>query len=643
MKKKIAVLGCAWSVYFVKEFLQGLQNTAKELNADIYYFNAYNFVEFSGFPNYTGFAVYNLINYEEYDGIIVLSDLISNQRVLERERLRIIKSGKPAFAINKKLEGLSFFRVDNYSGAYELMSHLIKEHGYKDFAYITGKETAIDIAERYKAYRVALQDNNIKINMDNVFEIENCSYYTAYNFFKNYLKEGKPLPEVFVCANDLIASAILKNAEENNIKVPEQLKVVGYDDIYYAKSIIPSITTVNNNVGNVASEVLKQLLSPEYQLKELSIKSTPVFRNTCGCESQIASEQKLFNLSILDNLNQSEEFSSQLEKIEEIFTEASDVFTLLTNLDILFANSHKFEGSDFCIYLRSDWANIMVESVENLPQNLSFGSQVQSIISIQGDKKFLREFIETKQLMPSKMQAGESNLYIFMPIYNHSFVFGYYVAKNNLAMIDNRFGYTWTKTFGTCLERFRKKNMYKQMSQQFLKLSTRDSLSGMLNRVGLEKLAKPFYAQNKKNGLTSVLFFVDINKMKHINDNFGHLHGDLAVKTIAAAVMEVVPKNWLPIRYGGDEFLVVGNSKNYNGEDYCTMIQQRVAKKTSVMHLPYNLSASVGTYSVPPNSTLSLEEAVEKVDEIMYAQKEQMHKMMENQSNQIVQPNPGAQ
>lgn len=44
------------------------------------------------------------------------------------------------------------------------------------------------------------------------------------------------------------------------------------------------------------------------------------------------------------------------------------------------------------------------------------------------------------------------------------------------------------------------------------------------------------------------------------------------------------------------------------------------------MKLPYNLSASVGTYSVPPSSSLTLEEAVEKVDEIMYEKKQAFHK-----------------
>ena len=56
------------------------------------------------------------------------------------------------------------------------------------------------------------------------------------------------------------------------------------------------------------------------------------------------------------------------------------------------------------------------------------------------------------------------------------------------------------------------------------------------------------------------------------------------------------------------------------------MIQERLKAKTSRMRLPYSLTASVGTYSVPPQSTLTLEEAVENVDSIMYEQKQAFHK-----------------
>lgn len=626
MKKKIAVLACGWAQYFLYDFLQGVEKIAKENNADVYIFNCYDYVEFSGYPNATGFSIYRLINYEEYDGIIILSDLIKNPRVLEMERQRILKSGKPAVSINLKLKDISCMRIDNYTGFYELVTHLIKEHNARNLFYIDGNETSLDFAERRKAFRMALQDNQIELNRENIFTVEHSSFNYGYNAASEIFSSDRKLPDAIVCANDLIALGVLKAAAERNIKIPEQLKIAGYDGNYFARNVIPAISTVNDNAFKIGTESAKRVLTGFTEVQDFKIKSMPIYQGSCGCESKIITDQKLFSLKFLSEISQSENFAAQLNQIEEIFTDAADVFTLLTNLELFFSKSHTFEGSDFCIFLKADWASVLINSEENLPQNLSYGNQVQAITSIQNNVKYPREIIKTKDLIPSKMHSDECNTFLFIPIFNHSYVHGYFVCKNSLSMISNYHGHQWTRTFGACIERFRKKNMYKQMSQQFLRLSTRDALSGMLNRVGMEKLAKPFYQQNKHNGLTTVLFFVDINSMKTINDKFGHLHGDLAVKTIAQAVLQVVPRNWLCIRYGGDEFLVVGNSKNYNGEDYCKMITQMVLKKSSTMHLPYNLSASVGTLSVPANSPLSLEEAIEKVDEIMYEQKQMFHK-----------------
>ena len=626
MKKKIAVLICGWSTYFVKDFINGMIRATKDKDIDLYIFNAYNYTEYSGFLNYTGFSIFSLIHYQDFDGVVILSDLIDNVRILEKERQKILKAGIPAIAINKALNGLSCIRVDNYTGLYEMMEHLIKVHGLKDFAFITGKETSVDIAERYKAYRTALTDNQIKIDMEQVFTINACNYHYAYSFFKEFISSKKKLPEVIVCANDLIAFAVLKVALENGIKVPEQLKIIGYDDNSFAGGVSPSLSTVKNNIEQVGFESVNRVLSGDSEAHHFKINSRPIFRESCGCNAKKDSGQSSMMINFVNEVNRKEEFDTHMELISETFMEAVDVFSLLTNLETYIAKSHTFEGSDFCIFMKSDWTSVLINSAEKLPQNLSYGEQVQSVCSIQNNIKYPREMISTRELIPSKMKTEGSNVFLFLPIFNHSYVHGYFVSKNNISMIDNRYGYEWSRNIGTSIEHFRKKNMYKQMSHEYQRLSTRDALSGMLNRAGLEKLVKPFYAQNKKNGLTTVLFFVDINRMKTINDNFGHLHGDLAVKTVSASVLEVVPKNWMCVRYGGDEFLVVGNSRNYNGEDYCQKIKERLAAKTALMKLPYTLSASVGSYSVPANSELTLEQAVENVDSLMYNQKQAFHK-----------------
>lgn len=627
MKKKIAVLSNGWDYNFLQSLVRGMQKATEGKNTDIYLFNAYNFTEFSGLPNTTGYSVFSLIHYEDFDGVVILADSIENIRILEKERIRIAKAGKPAVSINRKVEGMGLAGMDNYSGFYQVMDHLIKVHGITDFGFLGGKEKNLYYAERYKAYRTSLMDNQIKGDFEKVYEIDSSTYQLAYSFFKDLVDSGKSLPKALVCANDLVALGVLKACEEKGINVPDDLKVVGYDDNAFSCCVKPALTTVRSNAEQVGFAAINKLFG--LPVAEEKVKGEPIFRRSCGCDFDESKVQVQSNLNFLSKISLAREFNSQLEKIEDIFTEAGDIFTLLTNLEQFFSKSHEFEGEDFCIFLKSDWSSVLINSEENLPQNLDYGPNVQSIVSIFENKKNIRELIKTQNLVPAKfISPEEGSVFLIMPIFHHLYVHGYFVSKNNISMLDDNFGYNWTKTFGNSIERFRKRNMYKIVSQQNFKLSTRDTLSGMLNRIGLEKLAKPFYENNKKSGLTTVLFFVDINSMKTINDKFGHLHGDLAVKTISAATMEVVPKNWLCIRYGGDEFLVVGNGKDYHGEDYCTLIANRIAKKTSVMQLPYVLSASIGTITLQPNSTLTLEQAVEEVDKIMYAKKQAYHKAM---------------
>ena len=283
MNQRIAVLACGWSSYFLKDFLHGMMRAVEDKHIDIYLFNTYNYSEYSGFPNCTGFSIFNIINYEDFDGIVVLSDLIKNERVLERERLRILKSKKPAITINKKLKGICCLRVDNYSGMYEVLSHLIRMHNVTDVAYISGKEEAVDLAERYKAYKAVLEENNIPFSQEKVFTIETCNYHCAYHFFNDYVKSGKKLPQAFCCANDLLAMALLKVCIENKIKVPEQLKIIGYDNIVESHTTKPSITTVNGNAEIMGAEAVSRLIHGVNPLQILTVKSSPVLRQSCGC------------------------------------------------------------------------------------------------------------------------------------------------------------------------------------------------------------------------------------------------------------------------------------------------------------------------------------------------------------------------
>ncbi len=76
--------------------------------------------------------------------------------------------------------------------------------------------------------------------------------------------------------------------------------------------------------------------------------------------------------------------------------------------------------------------------------------------------------------------------------------------------------------------------------------------------TGCDTLAIPYLQKCQREGKTSAIVFADVNRMKMINDKYGHLQGDLALCTVAEAIKKTLPKDWIAVRYGGDEFIMVG-------------------------------------------------------------------------------------
>ena len=96
------------------------------------------------------------------------------------------------------------------------------------------------------------------------------------------------------------------------------------------------------------------------------------------------------------------------------------------------------------------------------------------------------------------MKAKESAVYLFIPIFNRKCLQGYYVSKNYTGLLESKYAYNWTRNFGVSIEKFRQTVKYKLMSEQLRTLSTKDALSGLLNRTGLEVFGTKFFEEANK-------------------------------------------------------------------------------------------------------------------------------------------------
>ena len=119
----------------------------------------------------------------------------------------------------------------------------------------------------------------------------------------------------------------------------------------------------------------------------------------------------------------------------------------------------------------------------------------------------------------------------------------------------------------------------------------------------------------------------DINRMKTINDKNGHLQGDTAIKIVANVIKSSIPINWKAVRYGGDEYVIIGEY-NISG-DIETIKNDIIDKSWRVsqdLNQPFKLGVSVGYVIIEPDNDLENEEYFRMADEAMYEMKQEAHK-----------------
>lgn len=151
--------------------------------------------------------------------------------------------------------------IDDYKGG-NIGTNFLIEKGYKKIVFL-GKLNGISSAEnRLKGYLDALKSNNIPINNDLIFE-GNFYQEDGYKITKLLLKKFKGKFDSIFAASDLMAIGCLRALKEENIKIPEEIAIIGFDNIENSDILYKALTTINTPIltlGSLAAEKLITLI-----------------------------------------------------------------------------------------------------------------------------------------------------------------------------------------------------------------------------------------------------------------------------------------------------------------------------------------------------------------------------------------------
>jgi phosphoserine phosphatase RsbU/P len=232
----------------------------------------------------------NLISEQTVDGLIIASNLIAAYTSHEKLVNLFHKyHSLPVISLGSKVKGVPSIMNDNFKGMYEAVSHLIEVHGLTRIAFVMGIEEHPDVQERYKAYAAALKDHNIKLDPELVlpgnFQISSGHKAISLLIDERKQKPGRDFHAV-VASNDYMASGVLRELETRSIKIPEDVAIVGFDNIFSSKYYNPPLSTVHQffyKMGRKAAELIIARINGEEIPETNIVPSQFIPRRSCGC------------------------------------------------------------------------------------------------------------------------------------------------------------------------------------------------------------------------------------------------------------------------------------------------------------------------------------------------------------------------
>lgn len=209
--------------------------------------NGYNCL-YSTLDEHDDFAV--VLQRQHFDGIIFVSN------TADKFIQMAIDAHIPCVLVNEYNPKLLSYLPDNTNGMIKMCDYLVGL-GHRKFALITGISTYLTSRERMIGCTYSFSKNQIEAPY-----VASCDWEpdTAYRITKELLFNADPLPTAIIGFNDNIAIGCLRAASELGLRVPQDISIVGFDDIEQGRYAIPSLTTVHSGIRELAQATINGLL-----------------------------------------------------------------------------------------------------------------------------------------------------------------------------------------------------------------------------------------------------------------------------------------------------------------------------------------------------------------------------------------------
>ncbi len=211
----------------------------------------------------------NMLLEKKVDGAILLTTQNSEKKVIK------LSKSYPIIQCCEYLQdyNIPHVSINNYQAAKDVMRYLI-DSGHSRIAMISSKNKEISTQERVKAYRDELEAAGIQYNEEYFQEADEEYSFNSAQICADKLLDLPERPTAIFCISDVMALSVVRVAELRRIKVPEELSVVGFDNVEYSTMFNPTITTIDQpcyKMGKKAMQMMYSLINDPENLDEMRV------------------------------------------------------------------------------------------------------------------------------------------------------------------------------------------------------------------------------------------------------------------------------------------------------------------------------------------------------------------------------------
>ena len=625
--KNIAVILSALAQDNQRKLFNGMIEACKETDCNLYFFSNYiNFSE-SGDSEIGSYHIMKLPDFKEFDGAIIAKNIPRHRETAEYVTKKLQVSGIPAVSIDVNIEGMSKVGVSSYEAQAEVVEHLILEHNCKDIYYISGPQVNLEGKKRYQAYCDTLEKYNIPYREERV-HYGDFSIAGGRAAGQKFLKDGNR-PEAVVCGNDDMAMGFIEYLEEEGIRVPEDIKVTGFDDAEFSQISTPPLTTVNKNQWECGHRAVYEVLAL-IEGKPVEDYLTPCkmkVRSSCGC--QVCDEMELNELKKLYRNNRilTQRSADMIRNMASRFSGMERPEQLLEELKGFILKIQDMEAFYVClcdkdvVFAKSD--DNMNGSLDISSAQMDYTEEISIPVAYENGEFTSYGPYRSGTVLPEECKAKTGgNYYIFSPINYLRLCYGYCVIKNSRFPADNLLYYSWIVNIGIGLENIRKWMLLKDTVVKLNGLWAYDMMTHLYNRAGFYHNVKGILNHIHRENRMAFILFMDIDGLKLANDTLGHEIGDWMIREMAEVVKMNLTGDQIAMRYGGDEFVIFGS---IGSEEEALALPEKLRETMQSRNMfndnLFELKASMGVSTYKANELVNLDALIEEADKKMYEEK----------------------